>query len=448
MQSLKDLAQYIIDTARQAGADEVDVVILDALKSSITVRLGKIEELKQASPKQLGIRVFKNKRKALTYSSDFRKDSLKSLIKRTVALVKVSSQDSFAGLPDKALLGVAKQPLALYDKKLETMSTERKIEMVQELEEKGLAKDKLITNSDGASWHDSRSRFLLANSKGFLATEQYSSCSLSLSLIAEKEGVKQRDYWSSSARYYDLLESIDSIASRAVHRTVRKIGAVKPQSQKVPVVFDPTTGRDFLSIIARTVVGDAIYRQRSFLAGREGDKIAADRVTIIDDGLLARGLGSRRFDDEGLPRRRNVVVDQGVLKTFLCDCYAARKLGMQPTGSASRDIKSEPSSGTSNFFMQSGEHTPKEIIASVEDGLLLTQVHWVGINYVTGDYSRGAEGMWIKNGRISHPVQEFTVAGNMNTMLSSVSMIGNDLTFRAPKNAPTFKVDELMISGS
>ncbi len=447
MSQYKEIAEFIIKEARKNGADQVDVMIVNRTNASITVRLGEIEELKQANPKSLGIRVFKNKRKALTYTSDFRKDSLKKLVKRTTEMANVTTADEYNGLPERNLLGIAAETLAQFDKNIGTISTAQKIRMLKDMEKIGMEKDPLISNSDGANWHDSRSHVILANSEGFYGEEDYTSFSLSLSLLAEKDNVKQTDYWYSASRFFDRLDPIEKIANTAADRTLRKIGGVKPKTQKIPVVFDPVVGRDFLNIIASTVVGNAIYTKNSFLVDKLNEKIAVDQLTIIDDGLLEYGLGSRRFDDEGLPSRKNVVIDKGVLKTYLCDCYSARKLNQPTTGSASRGVSSNPSSSTSNFFMQNGTIPPEEIIASVKDGLYLTSVDWVGINYITGDYSRGATGIWIKDGKLSHPVQEFTVASNVLEMMKNISMIGNDLEFRASKAAPTFKIDEMMISG-
>ncbi|MCD6440511.1 MAG: TldD/PmbA family protein [Candidatus Marinimicrobia bacterium] len=448
MSQYKEIAEFIIKEARKNGADQVDVMIVNRTNASITVRLGEIEEVKQASPESLGIRVFKNKRKALTYTSDFRKDSLKKLVKRTTEMANVTTSDEYNGLPERNLLGIASKILPQFDKNIESISTAQKIRMLKDMEKIGMEKDPLISNSDGAGWHDSESHVILANSEGFYGEEDYTSFSLSLSLLAEKDNVKQIDYWYSASRFFDRLDSIESIASKAAERTLRKLGSRKPKTQKVPVVFDPIVGRDFLSIIARTVVGDAIYNKNSFLVDQLNKKIAVDQLTVIDDGLLEYGLGSRRFDDEGLPSRKNVVIDKGMLKTYLCDCYSARKLNQPTTGSASRGVSSNPSSSTSNFFMQNGTIPPEEIIASVKDGLYLTSVDWVGINYVTGDYSRGATGIWIKEGKLAYPVQEFTVASNMLKMMKNISMIGNDLEFRASIATPTFKIDEMMISGS
>lgn len=448
MNDNKAISQMIIKQALKKGAQQVDVMIVNNTNTSITVRLGKIEELKQSNPKSLGIRVFKNKSKALTYTSDFRSESLQKLVNRTVEMASVTSRDEFNGLPEPVLLGIAQADLSQYDAKIDTIPTDQKIKLVTEMEKIGMDKDPLITNSDGANWSDSKSHLTLTNSEGFYGEQDYTSYNLSLSLVAEKDNVKQTDYWFSASRIYDRLDSIEEIASKAAERTLRKIGSKKPKTQKVPVVFDPLVGQDFLDIIANVVLGNAIYNKNSFLVDKLSQKIGVDQLTIIDDGLLQYGLGSRLFDDEGLPSRKNVVIENGVLKTYLCDCYSARKLKYPPTGSASRAVSSNPSSGTSNFYLQSGTISPKEIIASVKDGLYLTSVDWVGVNYVTGDYSRGAAGIWIKGGKLAYPVQEFTIAGNMLEMMKNISMIGNDLEFRFSTAAPTFKIDEMTISGT
>jgi len=447
MQDFKNIADFIIKTAREAGADECDVLITNTTNSSVTVRLGQIEQLKQANPKALGLRVFRGRRQALTYTSDFREDSLVRLAKKTCELALLSSEDEFSGLPEPALLGRASVKLQLYDPAIRAISPEQKVTMANRLEEIGRQQSPLITNSDGSYWNDAYGTRVLANSRGFYGQQEFSSCSLTLGLVAEKDGVKQSDYWWSSRRFFNQLDSIENIAKETARRTLRKLGGRKPATQNVPVVFDPEAGSDFLGVLASVVTGDAVYRKNSFLIGKLNEAIGPKELQIVDDSLLTNGLRSREFDDEGLPGRTNVIVENGVLKTFLCDCYSARKLNLLPTGSATRSVSSAPATGTSNFYMQKGAYSPEEIIATVKNGVLLTNIHWVGVNYVTGDYSRGAEGHWIENGKVTYPVQEFTVAGNMLTMLKGISMIGNDLNFQYDRNAPTFKINEMTISG-
>jgi len=447
MNELKNIAKAALAEARRGGANDTDVILTNYTSSRIKVRLGKTEELRQSNPQTLGIRVFLGKRKALTYTSDLRPAAVKQMVQKALEIARLSDADEFNGLPDKSLFGIADAKLELYDPEIVKITADRKLTITNELEALGLKQNPLITNSGGAFWSDSYGQTLLMNTRGFSGAQEYSSCSLSLQLVAEKDGIKQTDYWWSGQRTFNKLDSIESIAKTAADRTIRKIGARKPVTQSVPVVFDPQAGGDFLNIIAAVVVGNAVYQKNSFLVNKIDQSIAIPELNIIDDATLPGGLGSGYFDDEGLPGRRNLVIENGVLKTYLCDCYSARKLNRAPTGSARRGASSEPSPATTNFYIQPGKYSPAEIIGSVENGLYLTDVNWVGINYVTGDYSRGAEGLWIENGKIAYPVQECTVASNMLTMLNSIKMIGNDLEFRGSVNSPTFKIDQMMVSG-
>ncbi len=444
---LKQLTQYIIKRAKDEGADQVDVVAVKSTNNEINVRLGEIEKLGAASPKGVGIRIFKNNRKAITSTSDFRKKSINDLISKTVEMAKITNQDEYAGLPGKKVQGMADVDLALFDNKISNIATDKKIELAKKMEKIGLDFDKRIVNSDGASWSDNISTFALANSNGFYGEQKTTSCGLSLSLLAEEKGVKQTNYWSTHKRFFNQLDSIESVAKTAAERTLQKLGSIKPETQKVPVVFDPQVGRDFLNIISSVILGSAIYRGRSFLIDDLNQQVAVDNLNIIDDGLMENGLGSRLFDDEGLPSRKNVVIKNGILKTWLTDTYTGKKLKMKSTGNASRGLGSNPSPAVSNFYMEKGQYSPEEIIKSVKNGLYLTNVHWTGINRITGDYSRGAEGIWIKDGQLDQPVQEFTVASNMKNMMKNIVMIGNDLEFRSSVSAPTFKISEMTISG-
>ncbi len=444
---LKQITEYIIKKALHKGADEVDVVISSSTRSNIDVRLGEIEKLTQSSPKGLGIRVIKNQKTAITSTSDFRTETIDDLINKTVEMAGVTGADEFAGLPEKGNMGLANAKLNLFDPAIAGIPTDKKIALVKKLEKIGMAYDKRITNSDGSSWSDSVSTWIIANSKGFYGEQKFSRCSLSLSLMAEENDVKQTDYWYSGKRFFNQLEDLDSIGVTAAKRTVRKLGAIKPNTQNVPVVFDPQVGSDFLSKIANVILGSAIYRKQSFLLDKLNEQVAVSEMNLVDDGLMLDGLGSRLFDDEGLPSRVNNVIVNGVLKSYLLDTYTAKKLKMKSTGSASRGLSSNPSPATTNFYMKKGKYSPEEIIGSVKDGLYLTNVHWTGVNDITGDYSRGAEGIWIKDGKLTHPVQEFTVASNILDMMKNITMIGNDLEFLRSTDAPTFKIKEMTISG-
>ncbi|MBN2279174.1 MAG: TldD/PmbA family protein [Candidatus Marinimicrobia bacterium] len=444
---LKQLTEYIIKKALKEGADQVDVMAVKSTTNEINVRLGEIEKLGSASPKRLGIRVIKNHKNAITSTSDFREKSIDDLVSKTVQMAGFTSADEYSGLPEKGMQGIAAASLNLFDEKIPALTTDKKIDMAKKMEKIGMSYDKRIVNSDGAGWSDSVATYVLADSNGFYGEQTMTRCGLSLSLLAEENGVKQTDSWYSGKRFFEQLDSIEEIAEMAAKRTLRKLGSVKPETQKVPVVFDPQAGEDFLNIIASVILGSAIYRKQSFLLDMLNQSVGVEGLTIIDDGLMKDGIGSRLFDDEGLPSCKNIVIEKGILKTWLLDTYSGKKLGLRSTGNASRGVGGNPSPSTSNFYMEKGIYSPDEIIRSVKNGLYLTSVHWTGINYITGDYSRGAEGVWIKDGELDQPVQEFTVASNMKEMMKNIEMIGNDLEFRGSVSAPTFKIAEMTISG-
>jgi PmbA protein len=257
----------------------------------------------------------------------------------------------------------------------------------------------------------------------------------------------QIDSWHSSARSLKKLESPESVGQEAARRALRGLGARKIASTKVPLVFDPDMAREILDAIADAVSGTAVYRQSSFLAGKLGEKIAGYNLTVIDDGTIPGGFGSSPFDDEGVPTRRKVVIEKGVLKSYLLNTYTAKKLGLQTTANAARSLTGNPGIGSGNFFLQPGTRTPQQIIAGVKRGLYVTQLMGFGVNLVTGDLSQGAAGLWIENGELAYPVEEITIAGNLADMLNNINEIGNDLEFRSAKDSPTLRIDGMTIAG-
>ena len=266
--------------------------------------------------------------------------------------------------------------------------------------------------------------------------------------VATANGGMQRDFWYARSRHLAELEDPVAIGKRAADRTLRRLGAKRVKTQEAPVIFESTVAVSLLGHLAGAVTGQSLYRGTSFLLGRLGDTIASPLMTVVDDGRLMRGHGSRPFDAEGLPTRRTVVVDQGVLTSYLLDTYSARRLELTSTGNAARSIGDSPSASPTNFFLQAGTHTPEAIIASVERGLLVTELIGFGVNPVTGDYSRGAAGLWIEHGEIVHPVEEITIAGNLLDMFRDIEMVGNDLEFRGSMAAPTLKIRNLTIAGA
>jgi PmbA protein len=257
----------------------------------------------------------------------------------------------------------------------------------------------------------------------------------------------QRDYWFSHQRSLAMLDSPESVGLEAARRTVRKLGARRVPTQRVPLVFAPEVSDSILGAIIGAINGNAVYRSSSFLAGKLGETVAGSNLTVIDDGTTRGGFGSAFFDGEGLPTRRKVVLDRGVLTSYLLNTYTARKLGLQSTGNASRGLAGSPGISAGNFYLEPGEKTPEEILAEIPNGLYVTDLIGHGVNIVTGDYSHGASGLWIENGELAYPVEEITVAGNLKEMLYNITSIGNDLIFRGSVACPTIRIDGMTIAG-
>jgi PmbA protein len=434
--------------AKRSGATEADIIIADGDDLSVQVRLGGVDRLTKAREKRLGLRVFIGKRSASTSTSDFSLGSLEQLVAQTCTLAHAVVEDQVSGLPDARLLATEQPDLDLYD--ATKLETDRQIELAKRAEAAALSADERITNSEGADFDSSSGRIVLANSHGFMGEYRSSSFSLSVSPIATdpQTGVMQRDSWYAVGRKFGRLDAPEAIGKEAAARTVRRLGARKVGTKRVPVVFDQEMAGSLLSNLCGALSGYALYKGASFLTGQLGKRCAPDYVTVYDDGRMVGGLGSRPFDGEGLPTRKNTIVENGQLKSYLLDTYSGRKLGLSPTGNASRSVGESPSVGPTNFYMVPGSKSAQAIINSVKDGLYVTELIGFGINMVTGDYSRGAGGYWIENGELAYPVEEITIAGNLKQMFNDIEVIGNDLVFRGRIAAPTLKIAEMMVAGS
>jgi PmbA protein len=445
---LLEIATEVVARAMRAGATAAEAIARDGTEFSTTVRMGQVETLKEAGGRGVGLRVFKGKRAASTYSSDFSEDGISQLVKGATALAAVTSEDPMAGLPDASELGQISGDLQLYYDDVYSLPPQERIEYARRGERTALDYDPRIKNSDGAGFDATTGQKALASSLGFAGEYRGSHCSIYVTPIAQAEnGGMQRDYWYSTARTLKKLESPEAVGRIAAQRTLRRLGARKIASTKVPVVLDRTVAASFLGSIFDAASGDAIYRQSSFLCGKLGERIAGENVTIIDDGIMPGGFGTRPFDGEGVPTKRTTVVENGVLKSYLLNTYTARKLGLKTTGNAARGLTGNPGIGSGNFFLQPGERTPEQIIAGIKQGLLVTEFLGFGVNLVTGDYSRGASGLWIENGELAYPVEEVTVGGNLKDMLNGISEIGNDLEFRGATACPTLRIDGMTIAG-
>jgi PmbA protein len=445
---LKEIAADVVRRAMQRGATAAECVIRDGTEFSTVVRLGEVETLKESGSKALGIRVFVGQRAANTWTSDLSPQSLQQMIDSALELAKVTTEDPFASIPEAAQLGSIDGDLDLYYDDVNSLSTAARIDYARRAERAALDFDPRISNSEGGSFDVATGRKVLANSHGFLGEFQRSYCSVSAVPIArDEQGKMQRDYWYSVSRTMGKLESAESVGQTAAKRTLQRLGARKVKTARVPIIFDPQVARSLLGHIFEAANGESIYRNASFLTGKLGEQIAGENVTVIDDGTIPGGFGSSPFDMEGVPTRRTVVVENGVLKSYLLNTYAAKKLGLATTGNASRGLAGNPGIGSGNFFLKPGAKTPRQIIADVKDGLYVTEFLGFGVNLVTGDFSRGAGGLWIVNGELTYPVEEITVAGNLKEMLRNISVIGNDLEFRGSVACPTIRIDGMTVAG-
>src|SRR6202046_770917 len=445
---LRGIAQDIVRRAMNGGATAAECVVREGDEFSTLVRLGQVETLKESGSRSIGVRVFNGQRAASTYSSDFSSAGLDRMLKSALELAKITSEDPFSGIPEPSQLGSISGDLDLYSADVYSLPGDERISYARRAEKAALDSDPRIKNSEGGSFDAATGHKILANSHGFVGEYQRSYCSLAAVPIAQTEaGAMQRDYWYSVARTLKKLDAPEKVGKIAAERTLRRLGARKAKTAQVPIVFDPMVSSSILDHIFEGVNGDSVYRGASFLAGKLGQKIAGDNVTVVDDGTTPGGFGTSPFDGEGVPTRRTVVIENGVLKSYLLNTYTAKKLGMQTTGNASRGLAGTPGIGPGNYFLQPGSKTPKQLISEIKEGLYVTEFLGHGANLVTGDYSRGASGLWISGGELSYPVEEITVAGNLKEMFFNISEIANDLEFRGSVAAPTIRIDGLTVGG-
>jgi PmbA protein len=458
---LKQLASEVLAKALKAGATDAEAVVYEGDEFSALVRLGQVETLKESGSRAVGLRVFINsgkaQRTASTSSSDFSAESIARLVEGAVTLAKITSEDPFAGLPEAHEFGKIDEDQHLYFEDVNQMPPAERIEIARRTEAAAMAYDTRIQNSGGGDFDTSTSHKILMNSRGFIGEYRRSYCGFSAAPIAHDEkGNMQRNYWYSGARTTRKLENPEEIGHEAARRTLKRLGARQVKTQKAPVVFSPEIARSIIGNIFDAANGDAIYRNASFFSGLLGEQVAGENITVVDDGTMVfgsgdiktGGFGTRPFDGEGLPTRRTVLVERGILKNYVMNTYTARKLNMHSTGNASRGLAGNPGIGAGNFFLEAGTLTPDEIIGDIKSGLYVTETMGFGVNLVTGDYSQGASGMWIENGEIAYPVEEITIAGNLKDMYRNIVAIGNDLVFRGASAAPTIRIEGMTIAGA
>ncbi len=438
---LRELAGTLVDFARKCGADEAEVSVVDGRDFDVDVRRGRIEHLVEAGSRSCGLRIIKDKRTAYASSSDLAPETLRRLVRNAVRRAELGSPDACSGLAPLSKASIDPATLDLFDPAVGGLDSKTKIRLARDTERIALA-DKRITNSYGANFGTSEIRSVLANSNGFVGEYAQTYCDLSVGLQAGGTDDKVEDSWFSAKRHFRDLATPEEVARKAVERTVRQLRPRKIGTQNVPVIFEPTQTSWLMGFLFGCVTGTAVYQKATFLAGKLGERIGNESITVVDDGLLAGKLGSRPFDSDGLPSRRTRVLDKGILRSYLCNTYAARKLGLESTGNADGS-----GVGPNNFFLEPGKTPPRDIIAGTKKGLILIRALGHGLNAVNGDISRGAFGLWIEDGEIAYPVSEITISGNLGRVLKDIEAVGDDLEFFSPVTGPTIKVAEMTVAG-
>jgi PmbA protein len=445
---LEAIAARLVEQSRRQGADIAEASASSGWELTAKVRLGQPELVQEAGHRNVALRVMKDQRVAITSTSDWTESGLARCVDDALSLLELSEPDSFAGPADPSLL--SKGPYAdldLFDESLDELGADAALRRAEEAERIALAQDSRLTLSEGATLSRVSGWSALVLSSGFSAVRRGSFASLAVVPVVEDAGGKKRrgHYWTGH-RHLQGLESNEQVGKRAAERTLRQLGARKVPTCQAPIIFDADAARSLLSSFVGCALGGSIWRRSSYLASREGTKVASPLINIVDDPLIVQGPGSRVFDGEGLASRRNVLVEDGVLQTFLLDSYCARKLGKVSTASAGRSGGSVGPT-TSNLVLQPGTASPEELIASTPRGLFVTEMMGFGFNAVTGDFSRGAAGFWIEDGKLSFPVSEITISSNLDQMLQNIDAVANDLVLKTAMAAPTLRVSQMTIAG-
>jgi PmbA protein len=434
----------LLDAALRAGADAADALYVEGVSSSVSYRLGKLEDVERAENYDMGLRVFVGQKVAFVSSTDFSADALAGLPERAVKMARLAPEDKYAGLAPKDRLATVIPQLDLEDKN--EPAPEVLIARARDAEAAALAV-KGVTNSEGGGASFSRSAVALATSTGFYGRYAGTSHGIGVAVLAGEGTGMERDYDQASARHAGDLRSAEEIGRTAGEKAVKRLNPRSMKSQSVPVVFHPDEAAGLVGHFSSAISGASIARGVSFLKDRMGQPIFARGISIIDEPHRVRGLRSKPFDGEGVANARRALIEDGVLTSWLLDCASARQLGLQTTGHAARGTGGPPSPSTTNLYLEAGKLSVKDLIADIKQGFYVTELMGMGVNGVTGDYSRGAAGFWIENGEIAFPVSEVTIAGNLKDMFAALTP-ASDLEFRHGTNAPTVRVEGMTLAGA
>tara|TARA_B100000686_G_scaffold346048_1_gene431773 strand:- start:39 stop:1382 length:1344 start_codon:yes stop_codon:yes gene_type:complete len=438
------LLAELLEKSTRAGATAADAIVFDSSSVSVSYRLGKVEKIERSENKDLGLRVFVGSRQAIVSSTDFRKEAIKETISRAVAMARVAPEDPYCGIAEQSQLTREIPKIDIFGET--EPSNENLIESLK-ITEEAARSVKGVTNSEGAEMGWTRANIGMAATNGFSQFYKTSSHSLSVSVLAGKGGDMERDYEFSTSVHYEDLDAPELIGGNAGKRAVRRLNAKKVKTQQVPVVFDPRVSGGLLRHYAGAINGSAISRGTSFLKNSLGKRIFQKGINIIDDPHRPRGHRSKPFDGEGLPNVRRSICEDGILNTWILDLASARQLGLQSTGHAARGTSAPPAPAVTNLYMEPGNSSRAQLISDISSGFYVTELIGMGINMITGDYSRGATGFWIEKGEIAYPVNEVTIAGNLEDMYAKLTP-ADDLSFRFGSDAPTVRIEEMTVAGT
>lgn len=435
--SLRDIAQDLLDHARAGGATAAEVDVSEGFGQSVTVRRGEVETIEYNRDKGIGVTIYVGQRKGYASSSDFSRDALRASVDAALSIARFTAEDDCAGLPDKSLLATEFRDLDLYHPW--ELPVEQAIEIARRCEDAAFATSPDIRNSEGGSVSAQQSQFISANSLGFMAGYSSSRQYITCSVIAGEGDAMQREDWYASQRSAADLPSPEAIGRYAAERALARLGARRVKTTRVPVLFEAPLAIGLIGHFVQAASGGSLYRKSSFLLDSLGKQIFSPLISIAERPHLPRAMGSGMFDDDGVATRDREIVQDGVLNGYFLSTYSARKLGMQTTGNAG---------GSHNLIVRPGTRSLVDMIGSIKRGLLVTELLGHGVNYVTGDYSRGAAGYWIENGQIAWPVQEITIAGNLRDMYMGIKEVGADTLVRGSKQCGSILIDRMRIAGA
>ena len=434
--TLRQLARDMLQYAKQQGATACAAEVSDGFGQAVSVRHGEVETIEYNRDKGLAVSVFIGQRRGNASTSDFSPQAVRDTVDAALSIARYTASDDCAGLPERDMLATEFPDLDLYHPWV--LNVEQAIELARECEQAAFARDKRISNSEGASVNVHEAQFVYANSLGFIGGFPTSRHSISCAVIAGKNDAMQRDYWYSEARNAREMLRVEEIGRIAAERALRRLKARKLGTMQVPVLYEAPVAASLIGHFVGAVSGSSLYRKSSFLLDQLGKKVFSKNIRIDDVPDIRRGLASGAFDDEGVQTRRRAIVESGVLQGYFLGSYSARKLGMKTTGNAG---------GNHNLIVQPGKLDFDGLLKKMGRGLVVTELLGQGVNHVTGDYSRGAAGFWVENGEIQYPVEEFTIAGNLKDMYRHIAAVGNDVLVQGSRQCGSILVENMTVAG-